>query len=92
MVNHVGDGYRGRENRSQNYHTASQITNIKKLDPQNFQAKSQIENYQRVQELPSLPLPLNEMYQKLLSNGHVDPEPLAPLQPPYPSWYKRELT
>jgi hypothetical protein len=32
------------------------------------------------------------MYQKLLRNGHVAPEPLAPLQPPYPSWYKRELT
>jgi len=92
-VNHVGDGYRGRKNPSQNYHTPSQITNIKKPEPQNFQAKSQIGNYQSVQEqLPLSVLPFNEMYQKLLSIGHISPEPLAPLQPPYPSWYKLELT
>ncbi|XP_024449452.2 uncharacterized protein LOC112326273 [Populus trichocarpa] len=90
-VNHIEDGYKGRKNSSQNYHTLSQIANIKKLEP--FQAKSQIGNYQRVQEqLPPLPLPLNEMYQKLLSIGQVAPEPLTPVQPPYPSWYKPELT
>jgi hypothetical protein len=44
-VHHVEDGYRGRKNSSQNYHTPSQITNIKKLEPHNFQAKSQIGNY-----------------------------------------------
>jgi hypothetical protein len=92
-VNHIEDGYKGRKNSPQNYHTPSQIANIKKPEPQNFQAKSQIKNYQRVQEqLPPLPLPLNEMYQKLLSIGHIAPEPLVPLQPPYPSWYKSELT
>jgi len=32
-------------NSSQNYHTSSQVADIKKLEPQNFQAKSQIENY-----------------------------------------------
>jgi hypothetical protein len=32
------------------------------------------------------------MYQKLLSIGHVAPEPLTPVPPPYPSWYKLELT
>jgi hypothetical protein len=91
-VNHVEDGYRGRKNSPQNYHTPSQIANIKKLEPQNFQAKSQIGNYERVQEqLPPLPLPLNEMYQKLLSIGHVAPKPLVPLQPPYLGWYKLEL-
>jgi len=80
-VNHVEDGYRGKKNSSQNYHTLSQIANIKKLEP--FQAKSQIGNYQRVQEqLPPLPLPLNEMYQKLLTIGHVAPEPLMLVQPP----------
>eukprot|EP00258_Populus_trichocarpa_P039875 XP_024455894.1 uncharacterized protein LOC112327337 [Populus trichocarpa] len=90
-VHHVEDGYRGRKNSSQNYHTPSQITNIKP-EPHNFQAKSQIGNYQRVQEqLPSFPLPLNEMYQKLLSIGHIAPEPLPPVQPPYPNWYKPEL-
>jgi len=62
-VNHVGDDYRGRKTSSQNYHTPSQVVDIKKPEPQNFQAKSQIGNYQRVQEqLPPLPLPLNEMY------------------------------
>jgi len=84
-VNHVEDDYKGRKNSSQNYNTLSQIANIKKPEP--FQAKSQIGNYQRVQEqLPPLPLPLNEMYQKLLSIGQVAPEPLMPVQPPYPSW------
>jgi hypothetical protein len=79
-VHHVEDGYRGRKNSSQNYHTPSQIANIKKPEPQNFQAKSQFGNYQRVQEqLPPLPLPLNEMYQKLLSIGHIAPEPLIPV-------------
>jgi hypothetical protein len=92
-VNHVGDDYRGRKTSSQNYHTPSQVADIKKPEPQNFQAKSQIGNYQRVQEqLPPLPLPLNEMYQKLLSIGQVAPEPLTPVQTPYPSWYKPELT
>ncbi|XP_061962423.1 uncharacterized protein LOC133682893 [Populus nigra] len=53
-VHHVEDGYKGKKNSSQNYHTPSQITNIKKPKPNNFQAKSQIGNYQTVQEqLPS---------------------------------------
>jgi len=92
-VNHVGDNYRGRNTSSQSYHTPSQVADIKKPEPQNFQAKIQIGNYQRVQEqLPPLPLPLDEMYHKLLSIGQVAPEPLTPVQPPYPSWYKPELT
>jgi hypothetical protein len=92
-VNHIGDDYKGRKTSSQNYHTPSQVANIKKPEPQNFQAKSQIGNYQRVQEqLPPLPLPLNEMYQKLVSIGQVAPEPLKPVQPPYPNLYKPELT
>jgi len=62
-VIHVGDGYRGRKNPSQNYYNPSQFTNIKKPEPQNFQAKSQIGNYQSVQkQLPLLLLPLNEIY------------------------------
>jgi len=39
-VNHIEDGYKGRKNLSQNYHTSSQIADIKKPEPQNFQAKS----------------------------------------------------
>ena len=70
-VNHVGDDYRGRKNSFQNYHTPSQVTDIKKLEIQNYQAKSQIGNYQKFQEqLPPLSLPLNETY----------------VQPLYPSW------
>jgi hypothetical protein len=49
--------------------------------------------HQKVQEqLPLLPRLLNKMYQKLLSIGHVALEPLAPLQQPYPNWYKPNLT
>ena len=86
--------------------SSSQIANtnfnfpspVRKLEPQNHPVKNQAEsfpkrNYQRTQEqLPPLPLPLNEMYQKLLSIGQVVPVPLIPLQPPYPSWYKPDLT
>jgi hypothetical protein len=32
------------------------------------------------------------MYSKLLSIGQVAPVPLTPLQPPYPNWYKPDLT
>ena len=32
------------------------------------------------------------MYQKLLSIGYIAPESLTPLQPPYPNWYKPDLT
>ena len=32
------------------------------------------------------------MYQKLVSTKQVAPEPQAPLQPPYPDWYKPDLT
>ena len=73
-------------------------TPTKKPEPQNYQINNQAEsfpqkNYQRTQEqLPPLPLPLNEMYKKLLSIGQIAPVPLVPLQPPYPSWYKPDLT
>jgi len=56
------------------------LATSKKPKPHNFQTKSQIGNYQSVQEqLPLLPLPLNEMYQKLLSIGHIAPECLSPV-------------
>jgi len=95
-VDYVEGSYRGSKNPFQKYHTPSfspQIANInlnsyfpaRKPEPQT--------KHQRIQEqLPPLPLPLNEMYQKLLSIEHVAPEPLTPLQPPYPNWYKPDLT
>jgi len=64
----------------------------------NDQQSNQIVNpskkkFQRTQEqLQQLPIPLEEMYSKLLSTGHVAPVPLTPLQPPYPYWYKSNLT
>jgi hypothetical protein len=95
-VDYVESGYRGRKNPFQNYHTPSpspQISNIN-LSPTFLTRKPEPQTkHQRVQEqLPPLPLPLNEMYQKLLSSGHIAPEPLTPLQPPYPNWYKPDLT
>ncbi|XP_034892100.1 uncharacterized protein [Populus alba] len=63
----------------------------------NDQQSNQIVNpprriFQRTQErLPPLPLPLGEMYSKLLSIGQIAPIPLTPLQPPYPNWYKPDL-
>jgi len=87
------DHVEGRKNPFQKYHTLSpspQISNInlnptRKPEPQT--------KHQRVQEqLPPLPLSLNEMYRKLLSICYIAPEPLTPLQPPYPNWYKPDLT
>jgi hypothetical protein len=76
-VDHVEGGYRGRKNKFQNYHTSPQIAKIK-FNPSFLtrkpkpQIKNQTKSFQRVQEqLPPLPLPLNEMYQKLLSIRHV---------------------
>jgi hypothetical protein len=95
-VDHVEGSYMDRKNPFQKYHTPSispQIANInlnssfpaRKPEPQT--------KHQRAQEqLLSLPLPLNEMYQKLLSIGQIAPEPLTPLQPPYPNWYRLDLT
>jgi hypothetical protein len=37
-------------------------------------------------------MPLKDMYAKLLSIGHIAPIPAPPLQPPFPIWYKPELT
>jgi hypothetical protein len=37
-------------------------------------------------------MPLGEMYMKLLSIGHMALFPFPPFKPPFPSWYKPELT
>jgi len=95
-VNHVDGSYRGRKNPFQKYHTPSfspQMANIN-LNSCFPTGKPETQTeHQRIQEqLPPLPLPLNEMYQKLLSIGHIAPEPLTPLQPPYLNCYKPDLT
>jgi hypothetical protein len=61
-------------------------------------SKNQTENnpkrtYQSNQEqLPPLPMPLEKIYAKQLSIGHATPLPFPPFKPPFPSWYKSELT
>jgi hypothetical protein len=69
-VDYVEGGYRGRKNKFQNYHTSPKIAKIK-FNPSFLtrKPKPQIKN----QTKSFLPLPLNEMYQKLLSIGHVSP-------------------
>jgi hypothetical protein len=37
-------------------------------------------------------MPLKDVYAKLLSIGQIAPIPAPPLQPPFPIWYKPELT
>jgi hypothetical protein len=44
------------------------------------------------EQLPPLPMPLKDMYAKLLSIGQIAPISTLPLQPPFPIWYKPELT
>ena len=93
VVEQFEDDYKGRKNQFQNYHNpSSEIANINlqaKDPPKNFPKR----NCQKTQEqLPPLPLPLNEMYQKLVSIGQVAPETQTPLQSPYPAWYKPDLT
>nr|XP_034903475.1 uncharacterized protein LOC118040612 [Populus alba] len=92
-VDYDEGGYTGRKNPFQNYHTSPQIANIN-FNPSFPTRKPEFQTkHQKTQEqLPLLPLPLNEMYQKLLSIGRIAPEPLTPLQPPYPNWYKPDLT
>jgi len=107
-IDHIESSSKNKKGQFQRYNTQSSSSRIantnfnfpiptRKLEPQNQQVKNQAEsfpkkNYQKTQEQPSLLLPLNEMYQKLLSIRQVAPVPLTPLQPPYPSWYKPDLT
>jgi hypothetical protein len=59
----------------------------------NIQNNDQRPNTRYIAEqLPPLPMPLKEMYAKLLSIGQIAPIPTLPLQPPFPIWYKPELT
>ena len=104
-IDNIETGYRGRNIQYSN--SSSQIANVSFKPPYPTKRpgnqaenvpKNQTEgfpkaNRPRIQEqLPPLPLPLDEIYQKLLSIGLVAPVPLIPLQPPYPSWYRPDLT
>jgi hypothetical protein len=56
------------------------------------------DNYQRpntrypLEQLPPLPMSLRDLYAKLLSLGQITPIFFPPFQPPFPVWYKPELT
>lgn len=96
--------YQNQNYQTQSYRTpSSQISSInfakplpvnRLINPQENQAKNNPKrSYQRNQEkLSHLSIPLKEMYEKLLSIGHVAPLPYLPLKPPFPNWYKLELT
>ena len=62
-VDYVEGGYMGRKNPFQNYHTSPQIANIN-FNPSFPTRKPEFQTkHQKTQEqLPPLPLPLNEMY------------------------------
>lgn len=70
--------------------TSIQSFYAKKLETQNNQTENRPRrNYQRTKkQLHLLTLPLNKMYQKLLSIGQVALVSLTPLKPPYSNWYK----
>ena len=44
------------------------------------------------EQIPPLHIPLNEMYQRLLSIGQVAPVSLTPSQKSFPHWYKPNQT
>jgi hypothetical protein len=79
-----------------------QSTNINFAKPfqtnrTNYQPNNH-DNYQRpntrhpLEQLPPLPMPLKDLYAKLLSLGQITPIFFPPFQPPFPAWYKSELT
>jgi hypothetical protein len=64
-------------------------TNSKPNNQNNHQRQS-IRN--TLEQLPPLPMPLKDLYTKLLSIEHIALIPAVPLQSPFPIWYKLELT
>ncbi|XP_011015726.1 PREDICTED: uncharacterized protein LOC105119299, partial [Populus euphratica] len=95
-VNNLEGGYKGKRVDSYNPQIpSSQFTHMNISPP--F-SSNQTKNHQRPtarytpEQLPPLPMPLKDLYAKLLSIGHIAPIPALPLQPPFPIWYKPELT
>jgi hypothetical protein len=104
-VSNVEGGCKGKKNyQTQSYQTStSQISNInftkslsvnQPTNPLENQAKNNPRRaYQRNQEqLLPLPIPLREMYAKLLSICHMIPLLFPPLKPLFLNWYKPDLT
>ena len=95
-VNNLEGGYKGKKVNHQNPQIPTHNINFTK--PFNPNHQSNYQNHQRpntryiAEQLPPLPMSLKEMYAKLLSIGQIAPIPTLPLQPPFPIWYKPELT
>jgi hypothetical protein len=101
-VNNLEGGYKGKRVDFHNPQVpTSQFSRInfnQPFSPNRTNNQSNYQNhYQRPhtkytsEQLPPLPMPLKDMYAKLLSIGQIAPIPTLPLQPPFPIWYKPEL-
>jgi hypothetical protein len=105
-VNNLEGGFKGkRVNYPNPQMPTPQFTNINFAKPLHPNSTNRINhppssqnNYQRPytkytsKQLPLLPMPLKDLYAKLLSIGQITPILLPPIQPPFPIWYKLELT
>ncbi|XP_052304654.1 uncharacterized protein LOC127904525 [Populus trichocarpa] len=101
-VNNLEGGYKGKRVDFHNPQVpTSQFSRInfnQTFSPNRTNNQSNYQNhYQRPhtkytsEQLPPLPMPLKDMYTKLLSIGQIALIPTLPLQPPFPIWYKPEL-
>jgi len=99
-INNLEVGYKGKKMNSYNPQTpTSQFAHMnfnKPFSPNRTNYQSN--NHQRqntkyiLEQLPPLPMPLKDLYAKLLSIGHIAPIPALPLQPLFPIGHKPELT
>ena len=93
-VNNLEGGYKGKRVDFHNPQVpTSQFSRIN-FSPNRTNNQSNYQNhYQRPhtrytsEQLPPLPMPLKDMYAKLLSIGQIAPILTLPLQPPFPIWY-----
>ncbi|XP_034898419.1 uncharacterized protein [Populus alba] len=104
-VNNLEGGYKGKRVNYPNPGTSTpQFTNMNFTKPLSPNPTNRINippniqnNYQKPytrytsEQLPPLPMPLKDLYAKLLSIGQITPIHLPQIQPPFPMWYKSEL-
>ena len=99
-INNLEGGYKGKKiNYQDPQMPIPHSINMNFAKPfQNNRANYQPNNYQRPntkypsEQLPPLPMPLKDLYAKLLSIGQIALILLPPIEPPFPIWYKPELT
>ena len=104
-VNNLEGGYKGKRVNYPNPGTSTpQFTNMNFTKPLSPNPTNRINlppniqnNYQKPytrytsEQLPPLPMPLKDLYAKLLSIGQITPIHLPQIEPPFPMWYKPEL-